>query len=108
MPNSFTDFVKVDKEKIAMKIQTMAAKLKLCLRGQMENEVDHSQALEDEESEADMACKRVYQNEQKAAALRITKAPISKHNKRIQVPRPVNKEKIPHTGDTESLDRWGS
>ena len=58
----------------------------------MENEANTSQGMEGDEAEAEMASRRVYQDEQKVADFRKKRVTDSKLKKRIQVPGPVNEE----------------
>ena len=56
LPNSMTDFVKIDSEKMKTGVQVMAAKLRMSVKdGEEENS---SQGMEDEET--GLAARRVY------------------------------------------------
>ena len=89
LPNSHTDFVKIDVQKMKTSIQVTAAKLRMGLREEEENgeEETPSQGLEAEEAE--MAGRRVYDDETLTADFRKRRVTDSKLNKRITVPEPA-------------------
>ena len=93
LPNSHTDFVKIDVQKMKTSIQVTAAKLRMGLREEEENgeEETPSQGLEAEEAE--MAGRRVYDDETLTADFRKRRVTDSKLNKRITVPEPAVQDK---------------
>ena len=86
LPNSLTDSVKIDVQKMKTAIQVTAAKLRMGLREEEENgeEATPSQGLEVEEAE--MAGRRIYDDETLTADFRKKRITDSKLNKKDNSP----------------------
>ena len=103
LPNSMTDYVKLDEEKLKTEIQTMASKLSMSVREKEENKVEgwenasprvegenasprvEREEEEERDEEAKMESKRVYNEVGKIADYRKRKVTDTNLNKRITV-----------------------
>ena len=88
LPNSITDFVKIDVEKMKTGVQVMAAKLRMSVGADEDNS---SQGMETGESIS--ATRRVYNEEEKSADFRKKRVTDSGLNKIITVPDSVVEDK---------------
>ena len=90
MPKSSTDYVKIDDEKFRTNIQVMAAKLRMSLRNQEEK---GSQGLEEQDEEAEMASKRVFDSMRGLVDFRKKRVTDMVTCKRIKVPEAAEASK---------------
>ena len=83
LPKSATDYARIDEEKLKTSIQVTAAKLRMSLQDQDEGA---ARGLDDQEEEAVLASKRVYDPEEGKIDFRKKKVTDMKTCKRITVP----------------------
>ena len=88
LPNSVTDFEKIDIEKMKTGIQVMASKLRMSV-----NAVEETPESDLVDKEEEMASRRVYDEERRSADFRKKRVTDSALNKRITVPDPVAESK---------------
>ena len=93
LPKSATDYAKIDEERLKTSIQVTAAKLRMSLQEQEDDENGASQGLDQEEEEAILACKRVYDPEEGSVNFRRKRVTDLANCKRITVPNAAEASK---------------